>query len=559
MTFDRPSAPISLRSTVQSLSSSDLLQSRGALSRRRLQCGQALNLSLSLGSLIFGLACSDSGRSGLAANGGNAGSVGGGTSGSANGGSSGSANGGSSGSANGGSSGSTNGGSSGSANGGGPSANRLSVELYQGFHAQEACAGQITPEECGTSCLATYNGCTAAEQPDCATAYSSCGDSCPSEQPQPCIYADVYFLANCDGVNVHDLSPPDVQVTIGDRNVGVEGSVLLTQQNGLMVDLLLDRSYSIHAADASTTVRVAADGFLEALPPEGRVRVSSFASEANVPEVLGSAGQSHYYRVDAAGPERADLDLLISASYQPYANESSVAFTKLFDAAVGLAESAAPSDISLSALPSVAVIFTDGADTASLLYANADLARAAMRAAKPAMKVYAIGLGEGIDEGALRTLSEQRFYSAANESSLVQVFQEVASKLGAIYRYRVLVPSAVANAEGTLTVSYCNETSVQDFTMGSLDADPTAGTNTCASANDGRCDSEPTCEAGTDSADCGPNACGFAFNGHCEEGLYCDEGTDSTDCGPNGCPTAFDGVCDDMWSCSGGTDSADCD
>jgi len=288
---------------------------------------------------------------------------------------------------------------------------------------------------------------------------------------------------------------------IGTRDVGVEGSVALTQQNGLQVDLLLDRSYSIKAANAESTVRQAANAFIAALPDDAQVKVSAFASEATVPEVLGSQGSDYYYSV---GSESSALTTIINSAYSPYQIESSLAFTKLFDAAVGLAEDATTNDAALAALPSVAVLFTDGTDTASTGYDTAVEARTAMTSAKPNMKVYAIGLGNDVDEQALATLSEDRSYSAAEQTALSAAFEEVAGQLGAIYRYRVLVPQANYAAQGVLTVENCGETSVTNFVMDSNgSSEPSTGDNSCRYAYDSECDEGTYCDLGTDRADCG--------------------------------------------------------
>jgi hypothetical protein len=440
-----------------------------------------------------------------------------------NGGSSGSA--GSSGSGgSGGSSGSSGSGGSGGSSGEGGSAGAggsagsssniaLDVELYQGFHTQEPCnSGPTAREQCLDQCTASYDTCVADDgegpPPDpymCSVTQSECQQLCPPEQSvqNDCVYANVYFLVTCNDANVHDLAPQNVEVRIGNKEVGVEGDVLLTQQNGLQVDLLLDRSYSIAEAEAESTVREAALGFLAELPDEARVRVSAFASEAQVPQVLGSNGDSYYYEV---GTEGTLLNGLITSAYAPYSSASSVAFTKLFDAAVGLVDSAGVNDPSLAALPSVGIIFTDGADTASTSHETAAEARSAMTAANGAMKVYAIGLGNAIDQQSLTTLSDGRSY-AADDDSLGGVFREVASELGAIYRYRVLVPSASYQAAGKLTVNHCGETSETYFTMDSIGSSTTSppeggGGNSCIYAYDDECDEPQYCAYGTDSADC---------------------------------------------------------
>lgn len=428
-----------------------------------------------------------------------------------NGGSSGEGGGGSGGGTTAGSGGSgADGGSAGSGGSGGnegPSA--LQIELYQSLHTEETCqSAGPTREQCLVACSDNYTACydTVPEPAPgtCDTQYTTCQEACPAptDSEPSCVYANIYFLATCNGANVNELAADDVTVVIGTRDVGVEGAVLLTQQNGLQVDLLLDRSYSITEAQASETVRTAANDFLDALPEDAKVRISAFASEQQVPEVLGGQSTSYYYDVAS---ERETMRSMIVSSYSPYQSESSAAFTKLFDAAVGMASSATAEDTSLAALPSVAVIFTDGTDTASSNYDTAAEARSAITSTKPGMKVYAIGLGNDVDEAALETLSENRYYSAADQATLGEVFEDVANQLGAIYRYRVLVPSAQYAAPGRLTVNHCGETQVVEFymdTAGSTDPDGGEGENSCYWAFDNECDEPNLCDPGTDSADC---------------------------------------------------------
>ena len=57
----------------------------------------------------------------------------------------------------------------------------------------------------------------------------------------------------------------------------------------------------------------------------------------------------------------------------------------------------------------------------------------------------------------------------------------------------------------------------------------TAGSDSCAFANDGACDDPGFCAPGTDATDC-DNSCDLAYDGMCEEGAECAFGTDSADC-----------------------------
>jgi hypothetical protein len=118
-------------------------------------------------------------------------------------------------------------------------------------------------------------------------------------------------------------------------------------------------------------------------------------------------------------------------------------------------------------------------------------------------------------------------------------------------------------------------------------------TDTCRSADDGRCDdglpgsARDSCTAGTDCKDCGPRVGGAylcnddcfhvdadaglsAYDGICQDGLsgsksgVCNPGTDCADCGPrlgiclDTCPFANNGSCDISAKCKPGTDCSDC-
>lgn len=90
--------------------------------------------------------------------------------------------------------------------------------------------------------------------------------------------------------------------------------------------------------------------------------------------------------------------------------------------------------------------------------------------------------------------------------------------------------------------------------------------DTCEYAGDGQCDEPEFCEPGTDTADCGatPNdSCEYAGDGQCDEPEFCEPGTDTTDCGGeqdgDSCEHAGDGECDEPGACAPGTDTTDCD
>lgn len=107
--------------------------------------------------------------------------------------------------------------------------------------------------------------------------------------------------------------------------------------------------------------------------------------------------------------------------------------------------------------------------------------------------------------------------------------------------------------------------------------------DSCASANDGKCDVPFSCADGTDCTDCGTcdgrlpqDTCVYQNDQFCDEPRYCLVGTDCTDCDSCGwggetleeqikktkpndsCEFARDGSCDASPKCEEGTDCTDC-
>ena len=72
-------------------------------------------------------------------------------------------------------------------------------------------------------------------------------EPCIGAPGESCTFANVYFVVTKDDQNVIDLESDAMAMTINDRAVGVEGTNGLTSSNALLVDLLLDRSYSIRS------------------------------------------------------------------------------------------------------------------------------------------------------------------------------------------------------------------------------------------------------------------------------------------------------------------------
>lgn len=371
----------------------------------------------------------------------------------------------------------------------------------------------------GDLCIEVFRGTYASEP-------------CADIPTQSCTYVDVFFVLTDDGTSVRDLDEAEVTMRIDDHEVGVEGAASLTQENGLLVTLLLDRSYSIEEAGATEQVRDAAKGFLDALPDEAVVAVAGFASEARVPVPLGTtdapAVDLTYFPLDAAG--RSALASILDHGYAPYQAPESQAFTKLYDAVANLAD-LRPTEGDRAAMQAVAIVLSDGADTASSTYGSTEETIAHVTAVAPDLEIYAVGLGEAIDEPALERLSEGRAYLASDAAALSGAFAAVADDLGAIYRYRILVAEVGADARATIAVDHGGRglrtsfdlASITDGGGGPAPGDPMVPVDPPSETCTKPCTSSEECEPGEACLDttegnlCMPESCGGCF----ELGLTC--------------------------------------
>ena len=359
-------------------------------------------------------------------------------------------------------------------------------------------------------------------------------EPCEGAAAQSCTYVDVFFVLSKDNTSVRDLDEADVRMSIDDHEVGVEGAASLTQQNGLLVTLLLDRSYSIEEAGATEQVRAAAKGFLAALPDEAVVAVAGFASETQVPVPLASGGEQvgalGYFALDATG--RAALDATLEGGYAPYQAPESQAFTKLYDAVANLAE-LRPKDGDHAAMQAVAIALSDDADTASSAYRSAGEAITHVGEVAPDLKLYAVGLGDAIDEHALEQLSEGRSYLAADASALQTAFSAVANDLGAIYRYRILVAEAGYDARAEIGVTYGGHRLETSFDLASIGGgggggvSDAGGSDPATSSDPPTIPTSPTCELPCTTSD------------ECSAGEACLATTVGTVCMPAMCDTCF--------------------
>lgn len=295
----------------------------------------------------------------------------------------------------------------------------------------------------------------------CVELFSSGFEETACDDGTDCVYAEVFFVAQVDGSHINDLEVDDVQLVLDDREVGVEGAGELTQDNDLIVRLLLDASYSITEAAAEEAVRSSAMAFVEYLPDEAQIAVATFASEDEVPIFLDLDGTN---TSEETYHDKADARRVIEDQYRAKADESSLAFTKLYDAVTGWSEHEISSKYGVA--QPVMVVFTDGQDNWSQDFDNALDARDHLDSVAPYQKVYGLGLGEDVDEEALEVLSEGRYYSAASSGDLEEGFENIADELSSIYQYRALVPEVAEGVSTELRVSHGGDEVAITFEMG---------------------------------------------------------------------------------------------
>ena len=219
-------------------------------------------------------------------------------------------------------------------------------------------------------------------------------------------YASVYFTFTEKGFSIGNLTTNNMSMIVNGRDTREEGGKRLTLSNGLIVNLLLDRSFSITKSGSEEAVRSSALSFINSLPNEGRVGIGFFASETAVPIFTDlddntSTVTSNLYSKESAA--------IIAAKYKAYDSEISEAQTRLYDATAHMCEFT-PESSALKRLQSVMVVFTDGRDTASKYSRSAKDVWYWCKKENPKLRIYTIGLGSDIDESALRTISDGRFF-----------------------------------------------------------------------------------------------------------------------------------------------------
>lgn len=281
-------------------------------------------------------------------------------------------------------------------------------------------------------------------------------DRCAPDAGTTCTFAAVHFSATEKGAPISDSSELTATMTVNGRDVGAEGaSSFSTSGPALAVQLLLDRSFSVREAGAEASVRDAATRFIDSLPAAAKVRVLVFASEVQVPILVVApecaTNVGDFMDKDAAKQTVADC-------YAAHDAATSVAQTRLYDAVASV-------PAGRRGVPNVLVVFTDGADTASMHVRTPEAARDALRSRIPNMKIFAVGLGAAPSEAALTTLSDGKFFRADDSAALDGAFAAVGSDLRSIHVFRSLVAGREAGTEGTLEVTHKERTVEKRFTI----------------------------------------------------------------------------------------------
>lgn len=291
------------------------------------------------------------------------------------------------------------------------------------------------------------------------TSYST--ETCEGSS-QSCTYANVFFTLENNEDNITDLLESNVSMTINDKDVGVEGLKTLTSNNGLLVSLLLDRSYSITEASAESNIKDSAVQFIDSLPDEARISLAVFASEPTVPMLVQSDGSES--SESGTYNNKTIAKSIVQSYYAAQTTRNSNSLTKIYDS-VARWSNFKPTDEDLQRLQSVMVVFTDGSDTASRYYETASAALSAVKSNNDSMKIYAIGLGDDVDEESLNTLSGGQTYLAESTGDLNTVFTQVSNDLGAIWHLKILVSESKYNAKGKIDLEYDGKALSATFDM----------------------------------------------------------------------------------------------
>ncbi|MEM7153732.1 MAG: vWA domain-containing protein [Myxococcota bacterium] len=279
-----------------------------------------------------------------------------------------------------------------------------------------------------------------------------------------CNFVTWYFDLAQGEVPVSDLTVDALTPVVNDEELSVEAGARLTQDNVSRVTLLLDRSFSITAAEATESVVGAASSFVDSMPAGTIYQLAEFASEAEVPLDLMQIPSRDVAEV------QANL-----TQYAPWPVSNSEGFTKLFDAIGNTPVEGFRrwrnnlTPVEYDRMPRTIVVFTDGDDTASTLFTdNAGVPDASVVTGQLDVcltDLAAIGLGDEIQQSTLESLAGDQVFLAPANGDLEGAFQDVAARLTTRYRFKMLTPEYV-DIEGStaLSASYEGEQATGLFT-----------------------------------------------------------------------------------------------
>lgn len=200
------------------------------------------------------------------------------------------------------------------------------------------------------------------------------------------------------------------------------------------IAITLDTSGSIDD-DELAEINEAANYFVDLLKPEDRAAVIKFSTDVFIIQTFTSDKAAIHAAINAPRPQDD--------------------YTALYDAVVEAANLIASEPVRRAI-----VILTDGDDTAS----SATLQDAIDAANAQNAPVYAIGLGNGIDEGVLEQLATDtggQFYIAPTTDELQAIFDEISGALNIQYKVTYTTSNPVEDGTTRLvevTVTYQSNT-----------------------------------------------------------------------------------------------------
>jgi len=249
-----------------------------------------------------------------------------------------------------------------------------------------------------------------------------------------------FSLLDGSGIAIKDLKLEDVSISEDGQTIE-PGSLNLVTDQPIYISLLLDTSGSMSGPKIDAA-KEAASQFITGLNPDDRIAVTTFNSEiANL--------------IDFSTDHNAAANLVTGIDVAPGSG------TCLYDSAYEAIQKTAGLPLGRRAV----IILTDGKDTlpsgAPCSKLNLDDVIDLAKEGNTRVPVYAIGLGDNIDEQGLTrlaTLTGGRYYEAPNATKLKGLFAQLLDTLQSEY----ILFYTSANAPGShtlvLNVNYLNVT-----------------------------------------------------------------------------------------------------